>query len=471
MKRILLLLPLLLLLILPTAQAEKTLVIATRAEDVYVAEQYIGSDTAVLVMTGLTAKQSGTLNAWLKERGAGEALTGSYSKLTAYTEKKLNSQWKTTETKAYRSLIARIRVTQPETLVWSVDPEAQDLTAYMASLMAQAVQDAQDPTFRGTETIDQYGCTVAALVNAATGETTVVDASGLLQTLTEKWGTAVTPEIPGLPQLNAEGFLDEGSFSWKDAEAGTYYYVDTDIRVTITRHINSLDRIWYEADVLRRAGAEEHLHVAQADEKGRKIDADTAAAGWVLAVNSDYHQNRTGRSVGIIVRDGVVVSAHTLTKANANRIDNLDSLMLTKDGGFTVWPGTTLTASEALAMDACDVLSFGPIYLKDGLWRQIRYDYRMVKAPRTALGLLGENHYLLVFAEGRLTETEGMTLPDLQQLFLVRGCTDAIGLDGGRTACMYFMGEQVGTVGNGTRAITSRPQWEMLTIGSMDDRN
>ena len=115
------------------------------------------------------------------------------------------------------------------------------------------------------------------------------------------------------------------------------------------------------------------------------------------------------------------------------------------------------------------MLSFGPIYLKDGLWRQIRYDYRGGKDPRTAIGVLGENHYLLILAEGRLSETDGMTLVELQQLFLARGCTDAINLDGGRTSCMYFMGEQVGRMGDGTNAVSPRAQWEMLAIGDLSE--
>ena len=362
-----------------------------------------------------------------------------------------------------------MRLAQPEELVWATDPAEEALYTHVSAIMSTLVLDVYDPTVRGTVSVEQYGWQVTTLVNAVTGEKEAVDVSGIMARLREKWGSAYTPEIPLEPQLNAEGFLDEGSFSWKDEEAGVYYYVDTDLRVTITKHTNTTRRIWYEADVLRRPGSETHLHVEQANAKGNKVKAAAAAAGYVLAINSDYHQNRSGKGKGIIVRSGVVESDKTTGKQYPNKLVTLDSLLLTKDGGFAVYPNTTLTAEAALAADACDVLSFGPIYLKDGLWRQLRFNYRLAREPRTALGRLGENHYLLVLGEGRLTESAGMTLEDMQQLFLVRGCTDAINLDGGRTSCMFFMGEQVGDVGNGKTAIAPRTQWEMLTIGKLSE--
>ena len=69
--RILLLILLLLLLTVSCACAEKIMVIVPRAEDVYRAEQYIDSDTTVMVMTSLTAAEKETLNTWLTERGGG----------------------------------------------------------------------------------------------------------------------------------------------------------------------------------------------------------------------------------------------------------------------------------------------------------------------------------------------------------------------------------------------------------------
>ena len=345
MKRLLQLLLLLLLLpVCATAAAEKTMVIAPRVEDVYLAEQYIDGETTVMVITELTSAQRKELNAWLAERGAAEVVEGTYTRVSNTKAATLKKKWGISSgSKGYRYLVTQVRLAQPEVLVWSVDPAEEDLTSYVSGMMDQLVRDAYDPDFRGTDSVEQYGWTVTTLVNAADGTSSAVDVSDILAELTEKWGEAVTPEIPDAPELNAEGFLDSGSFSWKDTKAGTYYYVDEDIRVTITKHSVSR-RIWYEADVVRRADSAEHLHVAQANEKGTKVKASTAAAGWVLAINSDYHQYRSGTSVGIILRNGEVISDKTTKTQYSNKLTTLDSLLLTKDGGFAVYPNTTLTA-------------------------------------------------------------------------------------------------------------------------------
>ena len=77
--------------------------------------------------------------------------------------------------------------------------------------------------------------------------------------------------------------------------------------------------------------------------------------------------------------------------------------------------------------------------------------------PRTAIGMVDENHYVFVVVDGRSTGySRGMTLIELAQLFQDLGCTVAYNFDGGGSATMYFNGELVNNpLGEGDERGTS----------------
>ena len=287
--------------------------------------------------------------------------------------------------------------------------------------------------------------------------------------LRTKWGELTVPEVPGAPELNAEGFTDGEPFTYIDEDKGVWYYVSSDIKVSLTRHKREggVALIWYEAEVWRRADSDEFLHVYAPDYSKKTYKGKTLSANWVLTVNSDYHQKRGAKQAGLIIRGGDLKYTDQLQKTNIRIIPNMDNLLLTKDGGFEVYPATELTAETALAKNANDVLTFGPLLVRNGRWRQVLNTYHASREPRTAVARLGDNHYLLVFASGRRKDSVGISLDELQQLMLVRGATDAINLDGGGTASMYFMGTRIGAVGfwSNTSKTSDRAQYEMLVIG------
>ena len=187
-----------------------------------------------------------------------------------------------------------------------------------------------------------------------------------------------------------------------DETAGVWYYVSSTLKVCITRHkwTSGLAHVWFEAEVTRKAGSADHLHCYDPDTTSTKAyRGSTLAEGKVLAINADYYLRRRNKgNTGLIIRNGELLYKNTVSNTKIRSIPNLDSLLLTKDGGFEVYPATELTAEMAMEKGACDVLSFGPLLLKDGKWRHILNTYHASKEPRTALGKMGEDHYLLVFA-------------------------------------------------------------------------
>lgn len=58
--------------------------------------------------------------------------------------------------------------------------------------------------------------------------------------------------------------------------------------------------------------------------------------------------------------------------------------------------------------------------------------------PRTALGLIDEQHAMIVVIEGRSAESKGMSLKALAEFMISLGAKQAVNLDGGGSTAMYI---------------------------------
>ncbi|MCQ2457409.1 MAG: phosphodiester glycosidase family protein [Clostridia bacterium] len=282
-----------------------------------------------------------------------------------------------------------------------------------------------------------------------------------------------------LPALNEKGFLDEGEFVYADDEHGLYAYVSTTLRVLITRKYDgSLPLRWFVSDILCDTDAGEMMHNVEYDPvKRHKVRVDAAENALknklVFAVNADYYTYRlgvkNGRNTGIIIRNGEIYVDDPNVK-NPRYFPNLDSVALYKDGTAKVFHSDEVSAKQYLADGAYDVFSFGPYLLKDGqisewIMDPTRAGFKS-KAPRHCFGTAGKGHFIDVTAEGRMADSEGVTLSQLTTLAQAAGCTDTCNLDGGETAVVVFMGEQLNRIRNqvdgGDRA---RKTCEVLGVG------
>lgn len=156
-----------------------------------------------------------------------------------------------------------------------------------------------------------------------------------------------------------------------------------------------------------------------------------------LAVNGDYYGARTS---GYVIRNGELLRD---TKAS----DDQEDLVLWADGSMSIVREGDYTAQELLEKGTLQVLSFGPGLVIDG---EISVDASdevgkaMASNPRTAIGYLGGNHYVLVVADGRTSESAGLSLLQLAQFMRNKlGVTQAYNLDGGGSSTMYYNGEVI----------------------------
>lgn len=289
-------------------------------------------------------------------------------------------------------------------------------------------------------------------------------------------GESTPPEAGAFPVLNDEGFLDVGEFVYTDEDAGVWRYVDDSLKVEILRRSQTNQRgnriTWYEAEVWNREDETwqifsnvEGKHMSQAD----KPHLVARKNQLILGINTDYAQSRYANRkndsrIGIILRNGKEISGETL-KSTSKRWPPLDVLALYPDGNMEVYDSDEHTLQEYIDMGVQSTLAFGPYLIRDGIRNDADAStMSTANNPRTAIGMIEKGHTFAVMVEGRVSTSIGSNLVFLADLMEQKGCTTAFNLDGGMTACMIFMGEQI----NGSKNSYARPTTELLGIGVSD---
>lgn len=215
---------------------------------------------------------------------------------------------------------------------------------------------------------------------------------------------------------------------------------------------------WQQVEV-RPVGTFAEIIIADGSQLRRKISGDAygsndfmttsgyaQACNAVLALGGDYYWHHQ-RICGITVLDGQIRRFSPLSA---------DSCLFDANGDMTfLYRFAYENDQQAEAQQFMDEhgirfsLAFGPVLIDNGEdvtpgwypWGEINDTY-----ARSALGMLGDKHYLSV----NLNCTPGhyylATLQDATNALLSRGCTKAYTLDGGQTATTVFHGELVNPV-------------------------
>ena len=211
-------------------------------------------------------------------------------------------------------------------------------------------------------------------------------------------------------------------------------YSQDGLNITVTTYRENDTNI-YVADV-QAASADALQSAFASDTYGRNITAKTSeiaqSAGAVLAINGDFYGSQ---SSGYVIRNGVLYR-----DTSAGRED----LVIWKDGSFSVIHEDEVTAQELVDQGAQQVLSFGPALVTDGnlsVSEEEEVGKAMASNPRTAIGVVDDLHYLFVVADGRTSDSTGLSLSQLAEFMQGLGVQTAYNLDGGGSSVLYFQGE------------------------------
>ena len=255
------------------------------------------------------------------------------------------------------------------------------------------------------------------------------------------------------------GETKQNSNSSEDAKITDTSYEDENISINIiTKEYENT--MVYIADV--QVNDSSYLKTALAKNSyGKNIKERTSdiatSNNAILAINGDYYGFRNS---GYVIRNATL---YRDTKSG----DNNQDLVIYSDGSFEIVDESDIDANELMNKSATQVLSFGPGLIED---RQITVDENtevsMSKSsnPRTAIGCIDKNHYVLVVSDGRTSESEGLSLYQLATLMKDYGCEIAYNLDGGGSSTMWFNGQVINKPTSG-RSIEEREVSDIVYIG------
>ena len=233
--------------------------------------------------------------------------------------------------------------------------------------------------------------------------------------------------------------------AWQTPCVGdTYDYIYQDDRMSIV--IDKIDTgkiVYYVADV--QVSDPTYLQTAlsggQINGKSEKLSKIAADNNAVFAVNGDFY---TFHKHGTIIRNGQLLRSSATTR---------NMLIVDKNGELSVIADRSnenpKQLSKGLVADGTwQTFEFGPELVRDGQAVGFDKDFNIIstrttrREPRTAIGQIGALHYIFIVSDGRQEGYSiGMTLKELQELFIAYGAKVAMNLDGGGSAEMYFQGE------------------------------
>ena len=166
-----------------------------------------------------------------------------------------------------------------------------------------------------------------------------------------------------------------------------------------------------------------------------------AGTDAVLAINGDDYG---AHKYGVIIRNGKIFREKDTTR---------HMLIVESDGNLSMVTDRKKNdckelADRLLSENVWQTYEFGPALIENGEALSFPKAFDVIstratrKEPRTAIGQISPLHYCVIVVDGRQPGySEGISLQDLQQLFLRYGVQLAFNLDGGGSTEIWFQRE------------------------------
>ena len=247
----------------------------------------------------------------------------------------------------------------------------------------------------------------------------------------------------------------------KNAQVTDTNYSDGNISVKLTEKTVNDTQI-YVADVTLSSA--DYLKTALAQNSyGTNVTSKTSVTAAennaILAVNGDYYG---ANSLGYVIRNGVVY--RDSVREDASNGD----LAIYKDGSFKIIYENQISADQLVQDGVVNLLAFGPSLVENGeisVGINTEVGQAMASNPRTAIGIIDENHYIIVVSDGRTSESKGLSLYQMAEVMKSYGVKTAYNLDGGGSSTLYFNGQVINKPTTGGSKISERAVSDIVYIG------
>ena len=235
-----------------------------------------------------------------------------------------------------------------------------------------------------------------------------------------------------------------------------YQYQDDTRFITINR-VSEGDITYFVADVQLASASGLQTAMSSGKPNGdlESLSAIASRSGAVLAINGDDYGTH---KYGTIISNGELIRANETTR---------NMLVVDADGNMTVRVDRAGENPEELgktlmAHQVWQTFEFGPELVRDGAGTEFSQAFDVIstspdrKEPRTAIGQIGPLHYIVIVVDGRQDGySSGISLQNLQKLFIKYGAQTAMNLDGGGSAEMWFQGQIISKPSGGVERYMS----------------
>lgn len=244
-----------------------------------------------------------------------------------------------------------------------------------------------------------------------------------------------------------------------DVNIAESLYEDDNITINLST-IKKYDTTIYIADVVLNDS--KYLKSAFANNSyGKNITATTSEIAKnnnaILAINGDYYG---------VQKSGYVLKNYKIYR-NVSAGDKED-LVIYGDGSFEIINESEVSLEELASKGAKELLSFGPALIINGeimVSENEEVGKAMASNPRTAIGIIDNNHYIFVVSDGRTEESVGLSLYELACVMKDYGVKTLYNLDGGGSSSMYFNGNLINKPTTNGRSIKEREVSDIVYIG------
>ena len=238
-------------------------------------------------------------------------------------------------------------------------------------------------------------------------------------------------------------------------------YKDDNISINLSESTVNSTQV-YVADVT--VSSSDYLKTAFAQNAfGTNVTAKTSETAKnnnaILAVNGDYYG---ANSTGYVIRNGVVYR-DTVREDSSN-----GDLAIYKDGSFKIIYEDQISADQLVKDGVVNLLAFGPALVENGeiaVGTNEEVGQAMASNPRTAIGIIDENHYIILVSDGRTSESKGLSLYQMAEVMKSYGVKTAYNLDGGGSSTLYFNSQVINKPTTGGNKISERAVSDIVYIG------
>lgn len=267
--------------------------------------------------------------------------------------------------------------------------------------------------------------------------------------------------ISKVATTNTSSNTAQASQAAKTATITNSSYKDENISINLTETTVNNTQV-YVADITLRSS--DYLKTAFAQNAfGTNVTAKTSETAKnnnaILAVNGDYYG---ANSTGYVIRNGVVYR-DTVREDSSN-----GDLAIYKDGSFKIIYEDQISADQLVKDGVVNLLAFGPALVENGeiaVGTNEEVGQAMASNPRTAIGIIDANHYIIVVSDGRTSESKGLSLYQMAEVMKSYGVKTAYNLDGGGSSTLYFNSQVINKPTTGGNKISERAVSDIVYIG------